>query len=116
MAKTRRTNPYIEKCQKIGRRSIYDIIKDDCMGIDIKVSYIRHNYTYYDGCEEIFFSSGHANSNRHLLNEIIYQVVTGRILPTVLKIINQAVRHWVMQGKKDVFNLESVLTEYDYAI
>jgi len=114
MSKTRKRNFSIEKCQKIGCRSITYVINYDKMDDDAKVSYIRHKYTYYDGSEELFFKSGRANSNRHLLNEIIYQIVTGRILPTILKIINQAIWHWIMQGKKGFIDLKSVLAEHNY--
>ena len=114
MAKTRKTNLSIIKYQKLGRRSIYDIIKDDNMYINEKVSYIRHHYTYYDGCEEVFFTFGRANSNRYLLNDIIYKVITGQFLPTILKIINKTIQHWIAQGKRGSFDLKSVLAEYDY--
>ena len=116
MAKTIRTNLNILKCQKIGRRSIYDIIKDNRMCIEEKIAYIRHHYTYYDGNEDVFFSCGRANSNRYLLNEIIYRVVIGQFLPTILKIINNAIRHWATQGKNAPFDLKSALAEYDYII
>jgi len=114
MSKTRKTNLSIVKCQKLGRRSIYDIIKIDNMDNNEKVSYIRHHYTYYDGCEEAFFTFGRANSNRYLLNEIIYRIVIGQLLPTILKIINKGIQCWIAQGKKGVFDLKSVLAEYNY--
>ena len=116
MAKTRKTNWSVIKCQKIGCCSINDIIKSDDMDVYEKVSYIRHHYTYYEGNNEAFFDAGEANSNRSLLNEIIYKVVTGQFLPTILKIINQAIRHWIKQGKKGIFDLKSALAEYDYIV
>ena len=114
MSKTRKRNFSILICQKIGCRPINYILNYDKMDNDAKVSYIRHKYTYYDGSEELFFNSGIANSNRRLLNEIIYQIVVGRILPTILKIINQAICHWIMQGKKGMIDLKSVLAEHNY--
>ena len=116
MSKTRKMSPSFVKSQKLGRCSINNIIKYKCMDKDEKVDYIRHHHTYYDGSYEAFFSNGRPNSNRYLLNDIIYGIVIGDFLPDILTFINKALLRWIMNGKKGTFDLQTVVEKYDYVM
>lgn len=114
MSKTRKMSSSFVKSQKLGRCPINNVIKYDSMYKDEKVDYIRHHYTYYDGSYEAFFSNDRPNSNRYLLNDIIYGIINGDFLPDILTIINKALLRWIKQGKKGIFDLKSVVAQYDY--
>lgn len=79
---------------KIGVRSISDIINDKPIALDVedKINYIRHYFTYYDGNRSLFFDKrGKPNKRKRILNEIIRQIVLKQRDPSILKKVNKKI-------------------------
>ncbi len=76
--------------KKFGRCSIYKILDNHDMDTQEKIAFIRHNYTYYDACMEMFNDpdTRKHNDNHSVLNDIIRMVVYKRSDPSLLKQAN----------------------------
>lgn len=89
---------------KIGKRSIYDILcnKRFDLSFKFKVDYIRHHYTYYDGCYEYFHhKNGKPNWRRWELNELVADIVNRKREPSELKEYNKKILAWKKAWKKN---------------
>lgn len=98
----------IRRTSKIGKRSIYDIItKNFDLSFSEKVDYIRHNFTYYNGNENLFFDEkGHPNKRRNLLNKIIVQVLRHQCNASVLSKFNKKILLWKKEYSQNVEKVE----------
>lgn len=80
------------KTLRIGRRSIYDIIKDPRLDFGDKIDYIRHHYVYYEGNYEYFHDeSGKANKRKEELNSLICRIIQRLADPKELKQLNKKI-------------------------
>lgn len=86
---------YQETLKKINRRrigSIWDIINDSNLNIYQKVDYIRHHFVYYDGNYELFHDeNGKPTETKHLLDDIIKNIIKGTTDPSELSEINKQI-------------------------
>ena len=83
------------KTLKIGKRSIYDIIKDEELDFGDKLDYIRHHYVYYEGNYEYFHDErGKSNENKECLNRLIGLIIQRLADPSELRVINQEILAW----------------------
>lgn len=91
-----------EQYQKIGKVSINDIINLPWMNFNKKVDYIRHNYTYYNGNEELFYEEDGKtpNSKKVWLNKLIAAVLYKKYTPDVLKDFNKIIMGWKEKAEK----------------
>lgn len=86
------------KTRNIGRRSIYDIIKDKELDFNDKVDYIRHHYTYYEGNYEFFHDKrGASNEEKEHLNQLIKLIILRKADPSELKKVNRQIQKWRKQ-------------------
>ena len=86
-----------KKVTKIGKRSIYDILNDKSAEMDTKekINYIRHQFTYYDGNHDLFYTNGNKpNKKKLLLNRVISEVIDGNKEPSILKKFNKKILLW----------------------
>ena len=94
-----------KKVRRIGSRSICDIIHDKPIPLSFeeKVNYIRHVFTYYDGCYELFKDeNGKPNERKQRLNDLISDVINQEKGPEVLKEFNKKLIRW--RRIKDIRN------------
>lgn len=80
----------------IGKRSINDIIKLEDMDFKAKVNFIRHNYTYYNGNESLFYKANKKtpNEKREQLDNLIKAVILGKYSSDILKKFDKEIMKW----------------------
>lgn len=80
----------LETVKKQGTRSIQDIINSKTLTFINKVSYIRHHYVYYNGNYDLFHDeNGNPNETKHLLDQVIAEIIRGNVDPEVLSDFNK---------------------------
>lgn len=101
--------------QKIGVRSISDIISTRKMCFSKKVNYIRHHYTYYEGNYDLFATeSGKPNARKFKLNKLIIDVINGKKDASELKEFNKQILEWRKEyDEKETERKASVLANFD---
>jgi len=86
-----------DKYIKYGKMSINDIINNvHNMTFNEKVNYIRHNYTYYNTNEDLFYEADNKTLNNRgiWLNKLIAAVIYKKYTPDVLKDFNELILKW----------------------
>jgi len=86
-----------DKYNKLGKMSINDIINNIAwMSFGDKINYIRHNFTYYSGNEDLFYNSDKKTPNYRMswLNRLIAAVILKKYTPDVLKDFNNIILKW----------------------
>ena len=95
-----------DKYIKYGKMSINDIINNvHNMNFNEKVNYIRHNYTYYNTNEDLFYKADKKTLNNRgiWLNKLIAAVIYKKYTPDVLKDFNELILRW-RKGKDNNIN------------
>ena len=99
-----------DKYNKLGKMSINDIINNIAwMSFGDKINYIRHNFTYYSGNEDLFYNSDKKTPNYRMswLNRLIAAVVLKKYTPDVLKDFNNIILKW----RRERENSKKVVTD-----
>lgn len=101
-----------QKTKMLGRRSIYDIIKNcQKLSFDEKVSYIRHAYTYYEGNEDLFFDERKRPLPfRKELNDAIISVIQLKQPANILNSFNKKILE-LRKEKLKTLKITSFLTK-----
>jgi hypothetical protein len=84
-----------QRIKKIGRCSLSDIIKTDKLSFNEKIDFIRHEYTYYTGNYDFFYTAkGKPNENKEELNNLIIDILMKKEDLSALKIYNKKIAAW----------------------
>lgn len=107
----KRRNQYYKT---IGSKSIYDIIKRTDWSLDVKISYIRHHYTFYNDHIDMFHDeNGFKNKNSSILNDIIRGIVLQKWDASILSDVNKSMIEW-RKSHPIVNKEEELLNDIDY--